>query len=139
MICLDSAAGPHSSLSAFSLQAINFSPSGGWARWASSSPAPYSLSLSYTHTHSHTLTPNILPPPFSLLAQASQPDWQEALPPSPTPHNTRARARLPGHSLPAPARLLPGPLASSVLQQKAGLPAQKVSLGSGGTTSSLGS
>lgn len=28
-------------------------------------------SLSHTHTHSHTLTPNILPPPFSLLAQAS--------------------------------------------------------------------
>ena len=66
-----------------------------------------SLSLTHTHTHTHTLstlTPNILPLPFSLLAQqASQPDWQEALPPSPAPHNTRARARLPGHCQHLPA------------------------------------
>ena len=58
--------------------------------------------LSLTHTHTHT--PNILPPPFSLLAQqASQPDWHEALPPSPAPQNTRACARLPGHCQHPPA------------------------------------
>lgn len=64
----------------------------------------------------HPTSRNVSPPSFSLLAPLpSQPDWQEALSPSPVPHNARACARCHGQCQYPPTSHLVPLLSPSIL------------------------